>query len=266
MLGPSGLQPTSTGYCKSCSQRTGCDAMGGRIVIDTSGVVVSDLEVGLHDTIPAGQYALLKIADTGEGIPPENIHRIFDPFFTTKSKERGTGLGLAMAYGTVTQSGGHIRVKSSPNTGTTFCMYLPLISHLLWKNPREKAACGKVARCWERYSWLTMRRRFEVQFEHFWKGADWRLKKPRTDRGAPEGSRVGRVTGSRYHRCGDARYLRNGACIRPEEKTLGSSSGLHVRLCGRGARARLVQSSGLCAKAIQPRHAYQGSSTGWQMS
>jgi two-component system, cell cycle sensor histidine kinase and response regulator CckA len=107
------------------------DAMpcGGRIVIDTSGVVVSDVEVGLHDTVPAGEYALLKIADTGEGIPPEIIHRIFDPFFTTKPKDRGTGLGLAMVYGTVTQSGGYIRVKSSPNTGTTFCVYLPVISH-----------------------------------------------------------------------------------------------------------------------------------------
>ena len=91
------------------------------------------------------QDALLKIADTGEGIPPENIHRIFDPFFTTKSKDRGTGLGLAMAYGTVTESGGHIRVKSSPNTGTTFCMYLPLISHTAVEEPkREGCSAAKL--------------------------------------------------------------------------------------------------------------------------
>jgi PAS domain S-box-containing protein len=106
---------------------------GGRIVIETSGIVVNDVEVGLHDTVPAGEYALLKIADTGGGIPPENIHRIFDPFFTTKPRDRGTGLGLTMVHGTVTQSGGHIRVKSSPGMGTTFCVYLPAISHLATK-------------------------------------------------------------------------------------------------------------------------------------
>jgi PAS domain S-box-containing protein len=117
------------------------DAMplGGRIVIDTSGVVVSDVEVGLHDTVPAGEYVLIKIADTGEGIPPENIHRIFDPFFTTKPKDRGTGLGLTMAYGAVTQCGGHIRVKSSPNAGTTFCVYLPLTIHPPAEEPKSEA-------------------------------------------------------------------------------------------------------------------------------
>lgn len=115
------------------------DAMpqAGKIRIDTSGIIVSDVEVGLHDTVPAGEYALLTIADTGEGISPKHIHRIFDPFFTTKTKDRGTGLGLAMVYGTVTQSGGYIRVKSSPNTGTTFCVYLPVINHAQGKKPKR---------------------------------------------------------------------------------------------------------------------------------
>jgi PAS domain S-box-containing protein len=111
---------------------------GGRIVVDTSRVAVSDVEVGLHDTVPAGEYALLKVADTGEGISPENIHRIFDPFFSTKPKNLGTGLGLAMVYSAVTQSGGHIRVKSSQSTGTTFCLYLPVMHQRSIVEPRSE--------------------------------------------------------------------------------------------------------------------------------
>ena len=67
----------------------------------------------------------LAISDTGSGIAPELIDKIFEPFFTTKKEGEGSGLGLSMAYGFLKQSGGHLRVESTPGAGTTFRIYLP---------------------------------------------------------------------------------------------------------------------------------------------
>jgi signal transduction histidine kinase len=67
----------------------------------------------------------VEFADTGEGIPEENITRIFDPFFTTKDVGKGTGLGLATSYGIVEEHGGKIDVKSKVGEGTTFTIELP---------------------------------------------------------------------------------------------------------------------------------------------
>ena len=68
---------------------------------------------------------MIAVADTGHGIPEESLGNIFEPFFTTKPKERGTGLGLSIAYGAVSQSGGHIRVRSTVSVGTAFYVYIP---------------------------------------------------------------------------------------------------------------------------------------------
>ena len=73
-------------------------------------------------------YAVLTIRDKGVGMDSKTQEQIFEPFFTTKSMEKGTGLGLAMAYGIVQQHGGNIRVESRPGEGTTFQIFLPLFS------------------------------------------------------------------------------------------------------------------------------------------
>lgn len=85
-----------------------------------------------------GWYAVLNISDTGGGIDPANVDRIFDPYFTTKEKGKGTGLGLAVVYGIVTELGGEIKVDSNPGQGTTFSVILPLIeSHSQDKSGKQ---------------------------------------------------------------------------------------------------------------------------------
>src|SRR5258708_17509088 len=75
--------------------------------------------------MPAGNYLLIEVADTGVGIPKENHERIFEPFFSTKEVGSGTGLGLSTVYGIVRQTGGFVFVDSEPGRGSVFQIYLP---------------------------------------------------------------------------------------------------------------------------------------------
>jgi PAS domain S-box-containing protein len=78
--------------------------------------------------VKPGRFAFVTVADTGSGITQEDMHRIFEPFFTTKGQGRGTGMGLAMVYGTVRNHGGFTTVESKPGEGSTFKVYIPLDS------------------------------------------------------------------------------------------------------------------------------------------
>ncbi|MCP5044623.1 MAG: response regulator [bacterium] len=103
------------------------DAMprGGALSVSTERAFVDDDMMRIEPTAQPGEHVVIRVRDTGEGIEVRDLERIFDPFFTTKGVGRGTGLGLASAHGIVTQAGGHIRVKSSTDSGTTFDVYLP---------------------------------------------------------------------------------------------------------------------------------------------
>lgn len=68
----------------------------------------------------------IEIEDTGIGIPSEDLSKIFEPFFTTKEVGKGTGLGLAVCYGIITDHGGRVSVRSNVGKGTTFTIYLPI--------------------------------------------------------------------------------------------------------------------------------------------
>ena len=101
------------------------DAMpsGGVLTIRlTSQVLVGDPQLGL----PAGHYAVLAVMDTGEGMDTETLAKAVEPFFSTKAVGKGTGLGLSMVFGLAKQSGGALRLESSPGAGTTARLWLPV--------------------------------------------------------------------------------------------------------------------------------------------
>jgi two-component system, cell cycle sensor histidine kinase and response regulator CckA len=103
------------------------DAMpgGGRLGIVTANRRLDDDYATLHPEVAAGDYAMIEVSDSGAGMTPEVAARIFEPFFTTKELGKGTGLGLAMVFGFMKQSGGHINVYSEVGIGTIFRLYLP---------------------------------------------------------------------------------------------------------------------------------------------
>ena len=99
---------------------------GGNIIVTTSNQYV-DQSKKVFDTIEEGDYVTLTIADTGVGISADDIERIFEPFYTKKAMGRsGTGLGMAVVWGTVKDHSGYIDVKSNIDKGSTFTLYFPL--------------------------------------------------------------------------------------------------------------------------------------------
>ncbi|MCX7380548.1 MAG: ATP-binding protein [Alphaproteobacteria bacterium] len=98
---------------------------GGRLKIDANNIVIRKTDVDQWGELRPGNYVVVSVTDNGTGIPRELLGKVFEPFFTTKPAGRGTGLGLAMVYGYVTQSGGHVRIVSDEGRGTTVRLYLP---------------------------------------------------------------------------------------------------------------------------------------------
>ena len=117
------------------------DAMvdGGTFTISARNVPAQPAAAG-GGVGSSGDHVELSLADTGEGIPPDALAKIFDPFFTTKAVGKGTGLGLSQVYGFAQQSGGMVRARSEPGSGTTMTLYLPRSKNAPKTAPAEPAA------------------------------------------------------------------------------------------------------------------------------
>ena len=104
------------------------DAMphGGRLIVTTSETIIEKERPRTVQELPSGHYVLVRISDTGCGIPPAILDKIFQPFFTTKESSKGSGLGLAIVSEVVENFSGGIAVSSIPGGGTTFEVYFPI--------------------------------------------------------------------------------------------------------------------------------------------
>jgi PAS domain S-box-containing protein len=124
------------------------DAMpgGGVLAIEVRNHVIGQEYADRHGDVPAGDYVLMIVSDTGHGMPESVRARVFEPFFTTKPDGRGTGLGLSMVYGFIKQSGGHIEVYTEEGHGTSIKLYLPRATHAGAAHPPPQAAASAAPR------------------------------------------------------------------------------------------------------------------------
>ena len=109
------------------------DAMpdGGALTLTAANIRLDASYAAMHVEAVPGPYGVLRVSDTGAGIPPDIINKIFDPFFTTKSKGKGTGLGLSTVIGIVKNHDGFLNLRSEVGSGSTFEIYLPAVPDAL---------------------------------------------------------------------------------------------------------------------------------------
>jgi CheY-like chemotaxis protein len=101
---------------------------GGKLKIETANITLDDAYARQHPEMTSGKYIMLVVRDTGAGMTEEMKKHLFEPFFSAKDTGKGTGLGLAAAYGIVQQNHGHIVVDSAPGQGTAFRIYFPRLA------------------------------------------------------------------------------------------------------------------------------------------
>ncbi len=122
------------------------DAMpqGGCLTIETGNIELDEVAAAGQVDVGPGQYASLKVSDTGCGISREVAERAFEPFYTTKPSGEGSGLGLATVYGIIKQAGGTVRIYSEPGLGTTVTVLLPRTGQVraAAERPAPAAACA----------------------------------------------------------------------------------------------------------------------------
>jgi two-component system, cell cycle sensor histidine kinase and response regulator CckA len=114
-----------------------CDAMrdSGVLSVQTTNEHVTPEQASRIPGLSTGDYVMIRVTDSGAGIPPDIQGKIFEPFFTTKEHGQGTGMGLAMVYGIVKNHRGYIGVTSTQGGGTTMCVYLPSTPYAALKTP-----------------------------------------------------------------------------------------------------------------------------------
>jgi len=118
---------------------TSSESAGGMLTVETANVETTEERIGRYVTARPGRYVMLRVRDTGVGMPPEMLDRLFIPFVTTKSARRGTGLGLAVVYGIVTSHHGFIDVQSVAGKGTVFEILFPMAPQQKATGPVESA-------------------------------------------------------------------------------------------------------------------------------
>ena len=126
----------------------------GVVTIRTARLTAEEARGLGWSSAPTQTVALIEVADTGPGVPPEILDKIFEPFFTTKAVNEGTGMGLATVYGIVEQAGGHINVSNAPGGGAVFRIFLPEAAEAdlaetpviekLVKAPRDLSGAGRI--------------------------------------------------------------------------------------------------------------------------
>ncbi|MBF0460580.1 MAG: response regulator [Magnetococcales bacterium] len=144
---PTQLHQVMLNLCTNARQAMG--ETGGVLTVGVERIQI-DADRAAHLSLDPGSHIEIRVRDTGDGMTEEVQKRIFEPFFTTKTKDRGTGLGLSVAYGVIRNCGGTIHVESKPGQGTTFRLYMPEATPSLKKDriesdhPSLKKGIGRI--------------------------------------------------------------------------------------------------------------------------